>query len=113
MTKSDVKSLDVKHVPEKSLDLHYEQPLGTTVTEVDEETDFFCVGYYKENSDPIINATIWCYQTDEDGNPVSPIVSDSDTTNSNGKYEIEFSAPDISSDTTIYFRAYDSAQKPT
>ena len=115
MTKSDVKSLVVKAVLVKSITLdHYEDTAGTTITQIDEGESFYGVGYYKKNTTPIANATVWLYQTDSAGTPVTPYARRSGATDSVGKYRIgPFVAPDVTADTTIYFIAYDDAQKPT
>ena len=115
MTKSDVKSLVVKVVLVKSITLdHYEDTAGNTITQIDEGQSFYGVGYYTQNSTVIANATVWLYQTDSAGTPVSPYVRQSGTTDSAGKYSIgPFVAPDVTADTTVYFVAYDDAQKPT
>jgi len=113
MTQSGVAELTVKVVLEKSLDLHFEQPLGTTVTSINEQTEFYAVGHFKENGNVIPNETITVYETDEEGTPVTPEVSNSGTTDTNGKYEIPFTAEDVTENVTIFFKAYDDAQKPT
>ena len=105
----------VKAVLVKSITLdHYENTAGNTITQIDEGKSFYGVGYYKKNTTPIANATVWLYQTDSAGTPVTPHVRKSGTTDSVGKYSIgPFVAPDVTADTTIYFKAYDDAQKPT
>ena len=113
MTQSSVVGLTVKVVLEKSLDLHFEQPLGTVVTSINEQTQFHAVGHFRQDGTGIPNATVLVYQVDAAGNPVSPVVRNSDTTGADGKYEILFTAPDVVANETIYFKAYDDAQKPT
>ena len=113
MTQSDVKALTVSVVLEKSLNLHFEQPLGTVITSINEQTQFYAVGHFRQNGTGIPNATVWAYQVDVAGNPVSPVVRNSDTTDADGKYEILFTAPDVGANETIYFKAYDDAQTPT
>ena len=113
MTQSSVVGLTVSVVLEKSLDLHFEHPLGTVVTNINEQTQFYAVGHFRQDGGSIPNATVWVYQVDMAGNPVSPVVRNSDTTDTNGKYEILFTAPDVKVDETMYFKAYDDAQKPT
>ena len=113
MTQSSVVGLTVSVVLEKSLDLHFEQPLGTVITGINEQSEFYAVGHFRQNGTDIPNATVWVYQVDVAGNPVSPVVRNSDTTDTSGKYEILFTAPDVTANETIYFKAYDDAQKPT
>lgn len=110
MTKSDVVGVTIEAVLVKSLGLHFEQPLGTEVNSILEQTQFFIVGHYKQNGNPISNQTIYIYQVSLEGVPIDSVGED--ITDANGKYELQLTAPDITTDVTLYFQAYDEAGKP-
>ena len=94
-------------------DVHYESPLGTRVTQVNVNDEFYVVGVYREKAtqEGVSGETVYAYQTDENGTPVTPYVYDQDTTDENGSFEIGgFTADEAG---TVYFVVYDSAQNPS
>ena len=111
MTQSNVAQLTVKAILIKSLDLHFEQPLGTTVTSVYVQTQFFFVGYYKENGNPIPYQRIYIYQVDSVG--ANPIYVGVDYTDTNGRYALAEVLQTEAPNEMLYFRAYDDEDKPT
>jgi len=109
MTKSSTASITVK-AKARSLSIWFEDAQGNQITEVSSGGTFYICGEYLEDNTPLSNENIHIYQTDSAGNPTNFIATV--RTDANGKYSCPTAAPSVSSDTDLYFRAYDDEQKP-
>ena len=110
MTRSSTASITVKKKKVKTLSMWFEDAQGNHNTEVESGGTFYIVGEYLENGTPLSNEKIHIYLTDSAGNPTDFIATV--RTDANGRYSCPTQAPSVSSDTDLYFRAYDDEQKP-
>lgn len=109
MTRSSTASITVK-AKVRTLSMWFEDAQGNKITEVDSGGTFYICGEFLEDSTPLSNENIHIYQTDSAGNPTDLIATVK--TGADGKYSCPTQAPSVSSDTALYFRAYDDEQKP-
>jgi len=110
MTRSSIRSITVKKEKVKTLSMWFEDAQGNHITEVESGGTFYICGKFLEDSTPLSDENIHIYQTDSAGNPTYFIATVK--TDANGKYSCPTQAPSVSSDTVLYFRAYDDEQKP-
>ena len=110
MTSSRTASITVR-AGAKTLTMWFEDAQGNQITEVASGGMFYICGEYLENGSPLSSEYIHIYQTDSVGNPTDFLATV--TTDANGRYSCPTLAPTVSSDTVIYFRAYDDEQKPS
>lgn len=107
------KWLHVKTVIEYEFsDVHYESPLGTTVTKVHVGDDFYVTGIIRDavTKVGISGMKIFAYQTDVNGTPVTPSVSDWDISSGDGSFAPgPFEATEAGN---VWFVTYDEEQAP-
>jgi len=95
----------------RTLTLWFEDEEGNKISEVVSGGTFYICGEFLEDSTPLSGENIHIYQTDSSGNPTNFIATVK--TDTNGKFSCPTEAPSVSSDTDLYFGAYDDEQKPS
>jgi len=102
MTRSNIVSILIKAQPERNITAECTDINNNPITEIIEGNIFYISGSYTENSNIIPDAVLYLYQCDDPQCNNLTYISNT-TTDENGEYTFELTAPNVDTDTTIYF----------
>ncbi len=102
MTKSSIVSILIKVQPEKNITAECTDISNNPITEIIEGDVFYISGSYTENSSGIPDTVLYLYQCDDLLCNNLTYISNT-STDENGMYVFELTAPDVDTDTSVYF----------